>query len=168
MNFMPHGYCIAWEPTILWPWVVGNLLIAMAYLALPVMIYKIARRRSDLKPSVGNVFWLGAMFILLCGVGHVINTINFWQGWYQIESIWALGTGLISMTTTGVLWFRLDTILNLPSRAELDHNYKMIKEHLEEYERLKALYQEDSYQALHNKILTQLESWKNPQESLSE
>lgn len=35
---IPHGYCFAWEPQLLWTMVISNALVAAAYLMIALAV----------------------------------------------------------------------------------------------------------------------------------
>ena len=90
---MPHGHCFFWDPWVLWPLVIGDILTWLAYLAIPLTIYMAARRLGVEIPAAGDFI----AFILACGFGHLISAINLWQAWYALEAWWCLACGLISL-----------------------------------------------------------------------
>ena len=61
----PHGFCLLWEPWLIWTHALSNAAIGAAYFSIPPVLVRFIRRRRDLvfKP----VFGLFAAFILLCG-----------------------------------------------------------------------------------------------------
>ncbi|MEZ5392095.1 MAG: hypothetical protein R2724_04290 [Bryobacterales bacterium] len=42
-NFMPHGYCLQWEPGLLWLHLGSDLAIAGAYFSIPLVLLSVAR-----------------------------------------------------------------------------------------------------------------------------
>ena len=42
-DFMPHGHCYAWKPSILWTTVGSDLLIAIAYFSIPMALAILTR-----------------------------------------------------------------------------------------------------------------------------
>ena len=96
--YMPHGACFFWKPHILVPYVVGQGLTAFAYLVIPLEVAK-----SDLRESSLLATLLLSLFVLSCGVGHVLNVANVWLGVYAPEAAWHVLTGLVSLAA----WLRL-------------------------------------------------------------
>jgi hypothetical protein len=47
-NFMPHGYCYLWKPTIVWLHAMSDGTITLAYYAIPVALFYFVRKRRDL------------------------------------------------------------------------------------------------------------------------
>jgi PAS domain S-box-containing protein len=111
----PHGFCLLWEPWLIWTHALGNIAIGLAYFSIPLALIAFARRRRDLvfKP----VFWLFAAFILLCGTGHWLDLLTLWVPAYGVEAIVKAATGLVSVSTALALWPLMPRALALPSPA---------------------------------------------------
>ena len=46
-SFIPHGFCLAWEPGLLWLHVISDSVIALSYYSIPfAILYFISRRRD--------------------------------------------------------------------------------------------------------------------------
>ena len=116
-SFMPHGHCFLWREDLLFLHVVGDLLTAIAYIVIPVILVRIVATRKDL--SFNSVFLLFAAFILFCGLTHIIGVVNIWHGYYYVEGVAKVMTGLISITTAIVLWRLLPVLMVLPSRMDM-------------------------------------------------
>ncbi|MBX9699180.1 MAG: PAS domain S-box protein, partial [Acetobacteraceae bacterium] len=113
----PHGFCLLWEPWLIWSHALGNLGVALAYFSIPFALVRFVRRRDDLvfKP----VFWLFAAFILLCGTGHLVDLVTLWLPLYRLDSVVKLATAGVSLATAAALWPLLPRALALPSQAQL-------------------------------------------------
>jgi len=99
---MPHGYCLAWNPQLLWLIVAGNGLIAIAYYSIPAALWIFLSKRKDL---VFNwMFNLFAAFILCCGTTHVMKLWTIWHPNYWAEGCVDLLTGVLSALTAILLW----------------------------------------------------------------
>ncbi|MFT6899806.1 MAG: diguanylate cyclase (GGDEF)-like protein [Paraglaciecola sp.] len=129
-SFMPHGHCLLWRSDLLFLHLGGDILTFLSYGLIPIALVKIVRKRSDLK--FDRVFILFAAFIGFCGITHLIGAINIWQGYYYIEGIVKMLTGLISMITAYTLWRLMPTILAVPSIAILtERNKELVQAHNE-------------------------------------
>ena len=85
--FSPHGLCLFWEPELIWLHVLSDALIASAYFSIPFALMIFVVKRRDLKFS-----WLYlsfSIFILACGVTHVLSIYTLWVPIYGIEQqVW--------------------------------------------------------------------------------
>ncbi|MGH8185110.1 MAG: sensor histidine kinase, partial [Steroidobacteraceae bacterium] len=116
-QFLPHGHCYMWSPGVLWMHVVADILIAMAYFAIPFVLFYITRRRRDL-PFDWLVVCFG-IFIVACGLTHLIDVWNVWHTDYWLEGFLKVITAAASVPTAILLWRSLTGILLLPSRRQL-------------------------------------------------
>ncbi len=94
---IPHGYCIAWEPRLLWAMVIGNGLVALAYFSIPFALGRFLRRQPDL--PFGWLFTLFGAFIFFCGMTHVIDIINLWRPIYRLDAVMMSLTAGVSVAT---------------------------------------------------------------------
>lgn len=116
-QFLPHGHCYLWTPGVLWTHVISDILIAMAYFTLPFVLIYITRRRRDL-PFDWLVVCFG-VFIVACGMTHVINVWNVWHAAYWLEAAIKVITAAASVPTAILLWRSLPDILSLPSQRQV-------------------------------------------------
>lgn len=116
-HFLPHGHCYMWTPGILWMHVIADILIAMAYFAIPFVLIYIARRRRDL-PFTG-MLWCFGIFIVACGLTHVMDVWNVWNTDYWLEGLIKVVTAAASVPTAILLWRSLPAILSVPSQRQL-------------------------------------------------
>src|SRR5688572_11207260 len=116
-QFLPHGHCYMWSPGVLWMNVVADILIAMAYFTIPFALLYIARRRRDL-PFDWLVVCFG-VFIVACGLTHVMNVWTVWHAHYWAEGVVKLLAAAASVPTAILLWRFLPGILLLPSQRQL-------------------------------------------------
>jgi signal transduction histidine kinase/CheY-like chemotaxis protein len=116
-QFMPHGHCYAWTPSILWTSVASDVTIAISYFSIPVALLWFMRKRKDLPFSW--IFALFGVFILACGTGHVFEVWNTWHGAYGGQAVVKMITAVASIGTAVVLWPLLPRALALPSPRQL-------------------------------------------------
>ncbi len=70
----PHGFCLLWQPGLIWTDAAADFATGAAYFAIPIAMAAIIRRR----PEYDNrpVLWLFTSFILLCGITHWVDLIT--------------------------------------------------------------------------------------------
>jgi PAS domain S-box-containing protein len=112
----PHGFCLLWNPELVWAYAVSDGGIALAYFTIPLALAIFAQRRRDLvfKP----VFWLFATFILLCGATHLLDVLTLWVPAYGVQVLVKAATAVVSIGTAVILWQLLPQALALPSSAQ--------------------------------------------------
>src|SRR5664279_5356247 len=111
-----HGFCLLWEPGLIWTYAISDTGIALAYFSIPLALVVIARRRRDL--VFRPLLWLFAAFILLCGTTHWLDLLTLWVPAYGLEGVVKAATGAVSLFTAAALWQLLPQALALPSPAQ--------------------------------------------------
>jgi signal transduction histidine kinase/CheY-like chemotaxis protein len=122
----PHGFCLLWEPGLIWTYALSDALIGLAYFSIPVALVIVARRRSDL--VFRPLLWLFAAFILLCGTTHWIDLLTLWVPAYGLGGIVKAATAGVSLFTAVALWQLLPQALDLPSPAQFRETNEALRE----------------------------------------
>ena len=117
-TFMPHGYCISWQPDILWLNVISDLLIATAYFSIPVALLIYVNKKKDIQFK--GLLILFALFILFCGLTHLLSVYNMWHGAYALHGLVKAATAIVSLLTAYVAFNKLEAALAIPSRKEFE------------------------------------------------
>jgi PAS domain S-box-containing protein len=115
--FSPHGICLLWEPELIWLHVVSDAVIALAYFSIPFALAIFVSKRRDLK--FGWIYWSFGIFIMACGLTHILAIYTLWVPVYGIEGIVKAATAMASIFTAGMLWPLLPKLLAIPSPFEL-------------------------------------------------
>ncbi|MEZ5692002.1 MAG: hypothetical protein R3D71_10125 [Rickettsiales bacterium] len=80
-RYMPHGYCLLWQPELVWMHVVADVAIALAYFIIPLTImYLLIKRKQNIPFSWAFVMF--ALFIVSCGVTHLLSVVVLWHPIY--------------------------------------------------------------------------------------
>ncbi len=116
-GLMPHGFCYQWKPALIWLHVASDILIALAYFSIPVVLIHLVRKRRDTPFSW--MFVCFGVFIAACGATHVMEVWTLW-----IPSYWFSGgvkviTALASIPTAISLVHLVPQALSLSSPAEM-------------------------------------------------
>lgn len=122
----PHGFCLLWNPWLIWSHTLADATVGLAYFAIPAALVRIVRNRRDL--VFRPVFWLFAAFILLCGAGHVVDMLTVWLPIYGLEAVLKVTTALVSTATAVALWWLIPHALALPSHAQVRAANEAIRE----------------------------------------
>lgn len=109
----PHGFCLLWEPWLIWTHALSDVAIGVAYFTIPAALAFLARRRRDL--AFRPVFWLFAAFILLCGTGHWLDLLTLWVPAYGAQAAVKAATAAVSLATAALVWPLMPRALALPS-----------------------------------------------------
>lgn len=116
-DLTPHGYCLLWDPVLIWSHLLSDLAIAGAYLSIPAALIIVARRRPDLNPV--GVFYFFAAFIILCAITHIFGLLTLWYPLYTMQAVAKIMTAMVSVTTSVLVWRMLDAVLAAPTHFAL-------------------------------------------------
>jgi PAS domain S-box-containing protein len=117
LPFMPHGMCYLWDPRVVWLHVVSDTFIALAYLAIPIALIYFVRRRRDL--PFHWIFVCFGVFIVACGMTHVMEVWNVWHANYLVAAGIKAATAFASVPTAFLLVRLIPRALAIPSPAQL-------------------------------------------------
>lgn len=145
-EYLPHGFCINWNPFLLSLHVGSDLLIALAYFSIPVSLLWISKRQN--LGSLQTVYYLFALFILACGVTHVLGIATLWIPLYLVEGYAKAFTALVSMVTALYLIPKLKLILSLPNLQELIDLNERLKREIHERETMQADLEKSMHEAI--------------------
>ena len=126
----PHGFCLLWQPGLIWLHVASDAIIGVSYYAIPISLAYFVWRRPE--TDFGWVFWMFAGFIFACGTTHFFDVWTLWYPDYGIQGVVKAITAAISLVTAILMWPVVSRLLQLPSRAQLrganDSLYTQIRE----------------------------------------
>jgi len=114
---MPHGYCFLWNTSLLWLFVISNLVTALSYFSIPIALGFFAYKRADI-----NFKWmllLFSIFIFACGITHVLSVVTIWIPVYGLTGIADAFTAIVSVITAILLWPLIPKTLRIPSPSSL-------------------------------------------------
>jgi|GEM_PF-868696 len=134
-EYMPHGHCYGWTPSILWINVIADLFIAAAYFSIPVALCLAVYNRPHTKFRA--LYVLFALFILSCGMTHLLGIYTIWFGVYGLQGIVKALTAIVSFATAVLLFIKLPAIIALPSPTEYkkvlqkNHDEQLLREKMQ-------------------------------------
>jgi len=135
----PHGFCLLWEPWLIWTHATADAAVGIAYFTIPVALALYVRRNPELRRQA--LCWLFPAFILLCGTGHWLNLVTLWVPIYGVEAVVKAATAVVSLATAAAIWLLLPKLLSLPSPSQLGRATSALREsegHMAEIIRSKA------------------------------
>ncbi|HEY9755941.1 MAG TPA: response regulator [Oculatellaceae cyanobacterium] len=142
-SFMPHGFCLSWNPQLLGLFIVGNGLVAISYYSIPAALWIFVRKRSDL--AFNWMFRLFAAFIFLCGTTHVMKLWSIWYPVYWAEGMVDLITGIVSGFTAILLWPLIPKALAIRSPKEWEEANARLAQSLEQRDQAEKAVRDSEY-----------------------
>jgi protein-histidine pros-kinase len=133
-DFLPHGTCYLWNPGVLWLNVISDLVIALAYYAIPVLLFWFVRKRRDFGFSWILVAF--AAFILACGTTHLLGAWTVWHATYRLDGAIKAVTALASIATALLLAPLLPGMVEMPNPAEVAGMYHKLAQDTTELARV--------------------------------
>ncbi len=121
---MPHGHCYLWQPHILWTNLISDFLIAVAYFSLPIAIMLFSAKRKDI--GYNKVFILFSLFILCCGITHVISIFTIWHGVYGIHGVSKAITAFVSILTAVYVYKLIPQALLVPTVDQFEQTKRQL------------------------------------------
>ncbi len=116
--YIPHGHCYLWQTPLVGLHLVSDALIAIAYFSIPAMLIYFINKRRDI--AFSGVFALFGAFIVLCGLGHILDIWTLWHPNYWISGIEQAITALVSCYTALQLVELLPQFLALRTPEQLE------------------------------------------------
>lgn len=116
--YVPHGYCLFWQPWLVALFAGSDLLIFASYSAIPLALLIFLRRRPDIR--FRGLVALFASFIMLCGLAHLISIVTLWEPVYPLHGAVKLLTGIVSAVTAVVLFILIPRLVAIPSPRQLE------------------------------------------------
>lgn len=111
-DFPARWSCGTWSPALGWLHVVADVLIFAAYFAIPASLFVLVRLRRDI--VFPGIFWLFILFILSCGLTHLVEASIFWWPVYRLSGLMKAITAVVSLTTVVALVGVLPQALTIP------------------------------------------------------
>jgi PAS domain S-box-containing protein len=115
--YMPHGYCLLWEPWLVTLHAASDILIFGAYSAIPLAIWIFVTKRPNIEMK--GLARLFAAFILWCGLTHLFNVITLWHPIYEVQGLVKATTAAVSVYTAVLIFPLIPKALAIPSPNEL-------------------------------------------------
>src|SRR6478735_2279132 len=115
-RYLPHGVCYAWQPGLIQLHLASDVLIGLAYLAIPVALVSFIRARADI--PFNWMFLLFGLFIVACGATHWMEVWTLWNPTYWVSGAVKAVTAAASVPTAVLLFMLIPKAVALPSIAQ--------------------------------------------------
>lgn len=118
-GFPARWHCgSAWTPGLGWLHIASDLAIWGAYLTIPCVLFLFVRRRNDI--PFHRLFILFGLFILSCGMTHLIDALVFTWPAYRLLGLAKLVTATASWLTVAAMIPIIPRALELPGVMRLN------------------------------------------------
>lgn len=152
-SWPPRWHCGEWTDFHGWLYIISDLAIWAAYFMIPIiLVYFIKKKRNV---PFHNVFILFGVFILACGLTHLIDAVIFWWPAYRLSALIRLITAIASWFTILALYRVIPMALTLKTPTELELIVKLRTNELAEKHKKLELANEhlkNSYEDMEAKI----------------
>jgi PAS domain S-box-containing protein len=142
-QFMPHGHCYFWLPSLLALEVVTNVAIGLAYLSISATLAVLVRRVRGL--PFQWVYVAFGVFIVSCGFTHFMDVWVIWRPNYWFDGAVRAVTAVASVGTAALIMPLLPKVRAVAEAAQTVRSHGLRLEELNA--ELTALY-ESSREAL--------------------
>ena len=114
-ELVPHLIC--WNKTmdLIWLHVISDFIIAFSYLSIPTALLMIFFKRPDI--PFKWLFFMFAMFIISCGLTHIMGIITVWYPLFWMDGYIKLSCAIISIITAISLYPLLPSIIGLKNKV---------------------------------------------------
>lgn len=115
--FMPHGWCMTWNPMLIGLHVTTDALVALSYYSIPAALFVAEWKKQEAVP-IRPLLILFGLFIAFCGAGHAIDIVSIWYPLYWLKGWWNLGTAATSVVTAFVLVPQVADFVRMPEATK--------------------------------------------------
>lgn len=115
-NWPDRWHCGKWSEFHGWLYIISDLAIWAAYFVIPVFLIRFLKKKPGI--PLAKVFWLFGLFILFCGLTHLMDAIIFWWPAYRLSAILRLITGIVSWITVFAIYKYFPQALALKTSRE--------------------------------------------------
>ena len=135
-QYIPHGHCYLWQTPLVWLHVTADLAIALAYYAIPAILFFFFRQQQN--SFLKKILVLFSLFIFSCGTTHLMSIWTLWHPNYWIAGFVKAVTALISIYTAIELIEFFPICLNLPNPATLEETNQELARQVEEKKKIET------------------------------
>jgi signal transduction histidine kinase len=116
-GFGPAAAADQWTPALFWTHLTADIVIGLAFLAIPLVLATLRRRRRDL--PFGVLYWSFTVLISASGLAHLVSAWSLCHAQPGLEGFLKAITAAAAIPTAIILWRYLPKILAVPSQAQL-------------------------------------------------
>ncbi len=124
-EFMPHVHCYLNHPGLVWTMFATDLSIGISYFVVSTILLIFVKR---IKLQFNLMFLLFGVFILACGVGHLMETVGLWYPYYYVQAGINLITAIASIGTAIYLYRLRYSIVSVARDASKSEERRLLLE----------------------------------------
>jgi signal transduction histidine kinase len=126
-SYVAQGDCLLWKPWLVALHSLADLLMAVSFFAISVVIWIFAEKRQDLElKHLGLLF---AAFLFLCGMTHLSELATVWAPVYGIEGLLKAATAAVAVAAAVSIFPMLPAVLAIPSPRQMQQaNWRLALE----------------------------------------
>ncbi|MGA0556414.1 sensor histidine kinase [Larkinella sp. VNQ87] len=147
-DWPPRWYCGRWTDFHGWLYIISDLTIWLAYMAIPMILIRFIFIKKGV--PLAGVFWLFGAFILFCGLTHLIDAAMFWIPAYRINALIRFLTAVVSVATVIALIRYFHEAVGLRTSKEYDRELSYRQLAMQELSRSNQELQQFAYIASHD------------------
>jgi len=122
--YLPHGFCLSWEPALVWLHVGSDTLIGISYVSISLTLaWLVKRARRDI--PFQWIFLAFGLFIIACGATHLMEVVTLWRPLYWLAGDFKLITAIASVATAIVLPPLVPKTLRMIDAAKESENRRL-------------------------------------------
>jgi PAS domain S-box-containing protein len=122
-GFLPHSYCFVYQPGVIWLNGGSDVVIGLSYLAISATLALLVHKARKEIPF-SWMFLAFGVFILACGLTHLMEVWTLWQPRYWLSGELKLITALASVATAILLPPLVPRVIALVQDAQLSRSRK--------------------------------------------
>jgi signal transduction histidine kinase len=130
-KLIPQEQCYLWQPELVWLHLVSDVLIALTYYSLSVMLVYCIHKRRDV-PFQGIFFVLSALSIT-GGTTHLVAVWMLFSPVYWLSGFTKAITATVSLSTALALGLVIPKALALPTPTQLEARHRELETKIIEY-----------------------------------
>jgi PAS domain S-box-containing protein len=125
----PYGACLSWRPSLIALHVAGDLIAALAFIAIPVGIVWFARRRQDLLRQHRMLAWWFGGLLFVASATEIVDIVAVWYPVFGLQALAKAGTAVAAVAVFAMMWPQLPDLVRMPTSQQLaDFNRRLRRE----------------------------------------
>ncbi len=106
--FIPYGHCDAEQPNLVWLHIISDIVIALAYYSIPILLVYFVRNRQEV--PFAKILLMFSIFIIACGIIDLIDAPTLWHPIYGLSGFVKAIAAVVSLYVVAILSTGEDTI----------------------------------------------------------